>query len=139
MSTTTNLEYDESCDEFKWNKYINNKHHNHLIFPGCEIELDDTINDVTFNQQWQMILAHGWTLNGCEWLDTTQQRQPSIRDDADGHLIYHAGDIIQNRCSWSLLYLLTLILFYYYFFKFHFYFLFIFSYFRRLFCFMPRI
>uniref|UniRef100_A0A336MV76 dual-specificity kinase n=1 Tax=Culicoides sonorensis TaxID=179676 RepID=A0A336MV76_CULSO len=24
-------------------------------------------------------------------------RQPSIRDDADGHLIYHNGDILQNR------------------------------------------
>lgn len=31
-----------------------------------------------------------------------QQRQPSIRDDADGHLIYHNGDILQNRCSWIL-------------------------------------
>lgn len=28
---------------------------------------------------------------------TPVKRQPSIRDDADGHLIYHAGDIIQNR------------------------------------------
>ncbi|KAL7024560.1 hypothetical protein ACKWTF_013107 [Chironomus riparius] len=26
-----------------------------------------------------------------------KKRAPSVRDDADGHLIYHAGDMIQNR------------------------------------------
>lgn len=25
------------------------------------------------------------------------QRAPSVKDDADGHLIYHCGDLIQNR------------------------------------------
>jgi serine/threonine protein kinase len=25
------------------------------------------------------------------------QRAPSVKDDADGHLIYHCGDVIQNR------------------------------------------
>jgi hypothetical protein len=28
---------------------------------------------------------------------TPVKRAPSIRDDADGHLIYHTGDILQNR------------------------------------------
>lgn len=36
------------------------------------------------------------------WMWNKQQRQPSIRNDADGHLIYHTGDILQNRCSWIL-------------------------------------
>lgn len=32
---------------------------------------------------------------------TTQApKVPAIQDDADGHLIYHTGDILHNRCSW---------------------------------------
>ncbi|XP_055587115.1 uncharacterized protein LOC129739662 isoform X2 [Uranotaenia lowii] len=27
----------------------------------------------------------------------TSEKQPSVRDDADGHLIYHTGDILHNR------------------------------------------
>lgn len=30
-------------------------------------------------------------------LSKTLQRAPSVKDDADGHLIYHCGDIIQSR------------------------------------------
>nr|XP_029709694.1 uncharacterized protein LOC109414708 isoform X6 [Aedes albopictus] len=29
--------------------------------------------------------------------DTGTEKQPSVRDDADGHLIYHTGDILHNR------------------------------------------
>lgn len=30
-------------------------------------------------------------------LESNSQRAPSVKDDADGHLIYHCGDIIQSR------------------------------------------
>lgn len=36
------------------------------------------------------------------WWPEQPQKQPSVRDDADGHLIYHTGDILHNRCSWSI-------------------------------------
>lgn len=39
-------------------------------------------------------------LNESYW---KQQRAPSVRDDADGHLIYHTGDVLQNRCSWTII------------------------------------
>lgn len=30
-----------------------------------------------------------------------QTAKPVIQDDADGHLIYHTGDILHHRCSWQ--------------------------------------
>jgi dual specificity protein kinase CLK2/3 len=35
--------------------------------------------------------------DGRERERTPVKRAPSVRDDADGHLIYHTGDILQNR------------------------------------------
>lgn len=34
---------------------------------------------------------------------TEQTAKPVIQDDADGHLIYHTGDILHHRCSWQFL------------------------------------
>lgn len=34
---------------------------------------------------------------------TQSSRAPSIEDDEEGHLIYHVGDVLLNRCSWILL------------------------------------
>lgn len=33
-------------------------------------------------------------------VDKSQTAKPVIQDDADGHLIYHSGDILHHRCSW---------------------------------------
>lgn len=46
-----------------------------------------------------------WSMNWLNWFwiwgSTTQApKVPAIQDDADGHLIYHTGDILHNRCSW---------------------------------------
>lgn len=38
-------------------------------------------------------------LVNCDILKQTP-KVPAIQDDADGHLIYHTGDILHNRCSW---------------------------------------
>ena len=29
----------------------------------------------------------------------TDEGAASVQDDADGHLIYHPGDVLQNRCT----------------------------------------
>lgn len=35
------------------------------------------------------------------WCHVQSSRAPSIEDDEDGHLIYHHGDVLQDRCSWN--------------------------------------
>ena len=35
-----------------------------------------------------------------EQLNDSRCRKSSVRDDEDGHLIYHHGDWLQNRCTW---------------------------------------
>lgn len=65
--------------------------------PGCNAIRTYLLElDLTSGLWWTMKTHFGMEI-------FVLQRAPSVRDDADGHLIYHTSDILQNRCSWIIL------------------------------------
>lgn len=58
-------------------------------------------NNIYNNQWWWWWWYEHKTTNHTTIVSQQQQPKPTIQDDADGHLIYHTGDILHNRCSWQ--------------------------------------